>query len=192
MRKADANDLKRKDWKGEADVNWKKPNGITRDDLRDLVLAGKSEAKHTDALKQLYKEEDAFLEQAEKDLSKALEIFPYKKITFTLEKGLGLLRGIDEKDLGQWWPWGKYKMYVTTLSHDHDQATVHIKCEDFDETLTCERWYCDHGMFGEVDGNEECRDFAEDEYLQELNPEGDLEELVYEIFDPFDLKEVPE
>ena len=195
VRKATAKDRKQKDWAlaGDADPNWQKPKrgeSITRDDLRDLVLAGKNEDKHTDALEQLYKEEDAFIEQAEKDLSKALEIFPYKKITFTLEKGLGLLRGIDEKDLGRCFPWGKYEMYITTLSHDFKQATVRIKCEDFDDTLTCERWdcHCVDGIWG--NGNEECRHFAYDEYLQELNPEGDLEELVYEIFDPFDLKEV--
>ena len=34
--------------------------------------------------------------------------------------------------------------------------------------------------------------FTENEYLQSLNPEGDLEELVYEIFEPFDLKDIPE
>ena len=76
--------------------NWKKPkksDGITRDELRDLVLAGKNEDKHTEALEQLYQEEDAFLKQAEKDLNKALGMFPYKKMTYTLEDGLGLLRG---------------------------------------------------------------------------------------------------
>ena len=164
------------------------PNGITRDDLRDLVLAGKNEDKHTDALKQLYKEEDAFLKQAKKDLRKALEVFPYNKITYTLEDGLGLLRGVDEKEKGQVVQWGKYKMYVTTVCHDHDEATVHIKCEDFDETLTCGRWHRDVGMC--EDG--ECYDFVKNKYLQSLNPEGDLEDVLYEIFDPFDLKHVPE
>ena len=41
-------------------------------------------------------------------------------------------------------------------------------------------------------GNDECCCFTENEYLQSLNPEGDLEELVYEIFEPFDLKDIPE
>ena len=86
VRKATSKDLKRKDWKGQADRNWKKPkksDGITRDELRDLVLAGKNEDKHTEALEQLYQEEDAFLKQAEKDLNKALGMFPYKKMTYT-------------------------------------------------------------------------------------------------------------
>jgi len=193
VRKATSKDLKRKEWKGQADRNWKKPkksDGITRDELRDLVLAGKNEDKHTEALEQLYQEEDAFLKQAEKDLNKALGMFPYKKMTYTLEDGLGLLRGIDEKDQAQCFEWGKYKMYVTTVSYDHDEATVHIKCEDFDETLTCGRWNCECGML--EDGNSECYCFTENEYLQSLNPEGDLEELVYQIFEPFDLKDIPE
>jgi hypothetical protein len=42
------------------------------------------------------------------------------------------------------------------------------------------------------DGNSECYCFTENEYLQSLNPEGDLEELVYQIFEPFDLKDIPE
>jgi hypothetical protein len=41
-------------------------------------------------------------------------------------------------------------------------------------------------------GNDECCCFIENEYLQSLNPEGDLEELVYQIFEPFDLKDIPE
>ena len=193
VRKATSKDLKRKEWKGQADRNWKKPkksDGITRDELRDLVLAGKNEDKHTEALEQLYQEEDAFLKQAEKDLNKALGMFPYKKMTYTLEDGLGLLRGIDEKDQARCFEWGKYKMYVTTVSYDHDEATVHIKCEDFDETLTCGRWHCWCGMLD--NGNDECCCFIENEYLQSLNPEGDLEELVYQIFEPFDLKDIPE
>ena len=43
-----------------------------------------------------------------------------------------------------------------------------------------------------LDFNDACAYFTDNEYLQALNPEGDLEDLVYEIFDPFDLKEVPE
>ena len=85
MRKADANDLKRKDWDGEADVNWRKPNAITRDDLRDLVLAGKSEAKHTDALELLVAEEKAFLEEAETDLKEALDKYPYSEMRYSRE-----------------------------------------------------------------------------------------------------------
>lgn len=192
VRKATAKDRKLEELAGDADPNWQKPKrgeSITRDDLRDLVLAGKNWDKHTDALEQLYKEEDAFLEQAEKDLSKALEIFPYKKITYTLEKGLGLLRGIDEKDLGQVFQWGEYEMYITTLSHDHEEATVHIKCEDFDETLTCQRFDRDPGM---LHFNDACFYFTENEYLQSLNPEGDLEDVLYLIFDPFDLADIPE
>ena len=195
VRKATAKDRKQKDWAlaGDADPNWQKPkrgDSITRDDLRDLVLAGKNEDKHTEALEQLYQEEDAFLKHAEKDLKKALELFPYKKMTYTLEDGLGLLRGIDEKDQARCFEWGKYKMYVTTVSHDHDEATVHIKCEDFDDTLTCGRWCCECLMWD--NGNDECHSFTTDEYLQSLNPEGDLERLVYDIFEPFDLKDVPE
>ena len=192
VRKATSKDLKRKEWKGQADRNWKKPkksDGITRDELRDLVLAGKNEDKHTEALEQLYQEEDAFLKQAEKDLNKALGMFPYKKMTYTLEDGLGLLRGIDEKDQARCFEWGKYKMYVTTVSYDHDEATVHIKCEDFDETLTCGRYDCDGCEMLVYD---ECNCFTKNEYLQSLNPEGDLEELVYQIFEPFDLKDIPE
>ena len=44
VRKPNANDLKKQDWAGgDADINWKKPTGVTRDELRDLVLAGKTE-----------------------------------------------------------------------------------------------------------------------------------------------------
>ena len=81
-------------------------------------------------------------------------------------------------------------MYVTTVERDHDEATVHIKCEAFDDTLTCGRWSC--GCYMWDNGNDECCCFTQNEYLQSLNPEGDLEELVYEIFEPFDLKDIPE
>ena len=81
-------------------------------------------------------------------------------------------------------------MYVTTVSYDHDEATVHIKCEDFDETLTCGRWCCEVSLWD--NGNDECYLFKENEYLQSLNPEGDLEELVYQIFEPFELKDIHE
>ena len=85
VRKANANDLKRKDWEGDADVNWKKPNGITRDDLRDLFLARKDEDKHTEALEQLVAEENAFLEEAETDFKKALDKYPYSEMKYSRE-----------------------------------------------------------------------------------------------------------
>ena len=114
----------------------------------------------------------------------------YMKMTDSLEDGLCLLGGIDEKYQARCFEWCKYIMYVTTVSYVHDEATVHIKCVDFDETLTCGRWHC---LFGMLDnGNDECCCFIENEYLQSLNPEGDLEELVYQIFEPFDLKDIPE
>jgi hypothetical protein len=195
VRKPNANDLKKQDWAGgDADINWKKPTGVTRDELRDLVLAGKTEDKHTEALEQLYKEEDAFLKEAEKDLSEALKIFPYEKTTFTLDEGLGLLRGLKPCDLGRCLKWGKYKMYVETLSHDHDEATVCIKCLDFDETLTCMRWETFTGM---CEMNEDCFEFKQNEYLQSLNPEASdveeqLEHLLHDIFEPFGLEDTPE
>ena len=89
LRKANANDLKRKDWEGDADVNWKKPNGITREGLRDLLRAGNYEKRYEEAYKQLIEEEKSFLEEAKTNLRTALEDFPYEDVTF--DGGFNLL-----------------------------------------------------------------------------------------------------
>jgi len=92
VRKANANDLKRKDWKGDADVNWKKPNAITRDELRDLLRAGNYEKRYEKAFTQLIEEEKSFLEKAKTDLLMALcRDFPYLKKKSTFDGGFNLL-----------------------------------------------------------------------------------------------------
>ena len=70
-------------------VNWKKPNGITREGLRDLLRAGNYEKRYEEAYKQLIEEEKSFLEEAKTNLRTALEDFPYEDVTF--DGGFNLL-----------------------------------------------------------------------------------------------------
>lgn len=109
VRKATAKDRKLNDWEGDADPDWQKPekNGITREELRDLVRDGNYEEKYRDAYEQLIKEENAFLEKAKTDLREALEDFPYQEVAY--DGGFDLLVEDTTFDLNG------YKMYCQEI-----------------------------------------------------------------------------
>jgi hypothetical protein len=165
---------------------------ITREDLRELVINGDEENRHREALEQLIKEEEAFLKQAKTDLRKALDKFPYAKITYNPEERFGLISQMTHEDKATVIPWGNHKMRIYHCHADHEEATIRVKCGDFDDQVTCRRWNCNCGMLEDQWGTN-LSSFCENEYLQSLNPEGDLEDVAYEIFrDTYDLRHVPE
>jgi len=84
---------------GDADIclslnrRWQSgEDGITRDELRDLVRSGKYELKYHDALEELHREEKNFLEKAEFGLQEAINCcFPYEDVTWQHDTGFDLL-----------------------------------------------------------------------------------------------------
>jgi len=169
-------------------------DGITREDLRELVINGDDENRHRQALEQLIKEEDTFLKAAKTDLRKALDKFPYAKITYNPENHnpLGLISQMTHEDKATVIPWGKHNMYIYHVCACHDEATIRVKCGDFDDHVTCCRWNTHCGMLDDQ-RDYSLMNFCENKYLQSLNPKGDLEDVAYDIFnDTYDLREVPE
>ena len=90
VREATADDMKRKDWNGDGVKSQSlilpttevADDEVTREELRDLVKKVSSRTSfpetHVDALKQLYEEEQAFIEKAKSSIVSAMELFPYE------------------------------------------------------------------------------------------------------------------
>jgi len=92
VREATEDDMKRKDWKGDglksqSLIKEYEPfvfarNEVTREELRDFVYecptwTGSLE-RYVEALKQLYDEEQEFIEAAKSNILTAMKLFPYK------------------------------------------------------------------------------------------------------------------
>ena len=134
VRKATAKDRKRKDWEGDADPNWQKPekNGITREELKELVRDGFYEEKYKNAYDQLIKEEKAFLDKAKTDLREALEDFPYQEVAY--DGGFDLLVDDTILDLDG------YKLYCRKIEapeQDHLGEYEQVNAEVYYELHLC-------------------------------------------------------
>ena len=151
VRKANANDLKRKDWKGDADVNWKKPNAITRDELRDLLRAGNYEKRYEKAFTQLIEEEKSFLEKAKTDLLMALcRDFPYLGKKSTFDGGFNLL--VEDTFLDFY----GYKMYCKQCEEPYQDKFKYRHADVFYELHLCgKKCYLGLGTYGECGWSDE-------------------------------------
>ena len=166
VRKANANDLKRKDWEGDADVNWKKPNGITREGLRDLLRAGNYEKRYEEAYKQLIEEEKSFLEEAKTNLRTALEDFPYEDVTF--DGGFNLL--VEDTFLDFY----GYKMYCKQCEESKEGGCVKAYVTVYYELHLCgKKCYIGLGSYSDYHWSEEDLAFHftdfDEEHREELS-----------------------
>ena len=163
-------------------MNWRKPNGITRDDLRDLVLAGKSEAKHTEALRQLVAEEKAFLEEAETDFKKALDKYPYSEMRYSREVKGGFTDLIHER----WslWEVGDHTMTSYVIHYTFkEEAEIVFSCEKLTVTVSMSSWESngDWKDYADISG-----DYDEMDTLCAENDE-DFDGIILDSFQPYEL-----
>jgi len=136
VREATEDDMKRKDWKGDglksqslilptSDVA---DDEVTREELRDLVKKVRScdsfPETHVDALKELYDEEQAFIEKAKSSIVSAMELFPYKKKGYDFHgDGFNLISSkVQFKEVGD------NTITIIEIYGDHEEAKLLFIC----------------------------------------------------------------
>ena len=189
VREATEDDMKRKDWKGDGLKSQSlilptpevADNEVTREELRDLVKKISScdsfPETHVDALKQLYDEEQEFIEKAKSNIRSAMELFPYKKKGYDFHgDGFNLISSkVQFKEVGD------NTITIIEIYGNQEEAQLLFMCGNKSMTARLSRYSCEEEPNIVYEGDEE-----------EICELFDDEDEILESFERYDLRYVPE
>ena len=190
VREATADDMKRKDWNGDGlksqslilPTSEVADDEVTREELRDLVKKVRSRDSfpetHVDALKELYDEEQAFIEKAKSSIVSAMELFPYNKNGYDFDgKGFNLISSkVQFKEVGD------NTITIIEIYGDHEEAQLLFMCGNKSMTARLSRYCCESEPNIVYEGDhEEIGELFDDE-----------DEILESFLERYDLRYVPE
>jgi hypothetical protein len=160
---------------------------VTREELRDLVNKVCSRTSfpetHVDALKELYDEEQEFIEEAKSNVVSAMKLFPSKlKVYDCNENGFNLISSkVQIEQVGD------KTITVIEIYGDHGEAKLLLICGN--KSMTARM--CRHDdltdwrdvICYEGDESEMCELFGEDD---------DYDSFIFDAFSRYGLRYVPE
>jgi hypothetical protein len=211
VREATEDDMKREDygglWKGDglksqslilptSDVA---EDEVTREELRDLVKKVRScdsfPETHVDALKELYEEEQEFIEKAKSSIVSAMKLFPYEDKGYNFHgDGFNLIWSkVQFKEVGD------NTITIIEIYGDHEEAELLFMCGNKSMTARLCRYSCESEPDIRYKGDEEeirelfGDELSDDEDEEDEDDEDEVRNFVIESFlERYDLCYVPE
>jgi len=195
VREATEDDMKRKDWKGDGLKSQSlilptpevADDEVTREELRDLVKKVRScdsfPETHVDALKELYDEEQAFIEKAKSSIVSAMKLFPYEDKGYDFHgDGFNLISSkVQFKEVGD------NTITIIEIYGDQEEAQLLFMCGNKSMTAQLCRYSCESEPDIRYEGDEEeIRELFGDELSD------DEDEILESFLERYALRYVPE